>query len=405
MLKKLMRRVLFCLCLFGGVVPVSAAVPGGEQSFQEWLESFYSVAAQNGITRDTYERTFAGVTAVDEGILRKAAYQSEFTTEIWDYLDSRVNPRSIDDGRIMAAVYSKVLQEVETRFGVEASVLLAIWSMETNYGAVLLRSNRLYYVPRSLATLAYADKRRQKFARAQLLAVLKIVQAGDISIEQLTGSWAGAMGHTQFIPTSYLAYGVDMDGDGRRDIWNSIPDALATAANLLHKNKWRTGKSWGYEVRVPSNGVRYKEETKTLAQWQEFGFVRPHGDGFPLPEEKAVLKMIAGDNGPGFLMLRNFFIIKRYNNSDFYALSVCLLADRLAGRGKMVQAWPRPAGSFSVEEKFELQELLNEKGFYVGAVDGYLGSKTRKGVEEFQNQQGIRPDGKPTQELLKALRR
>ncbi|MBU0943219.1 MAG: lytic murein transglycosylase [Proteobacteria bacterium] len=404
MVKDLLKRVLFCLCLAGGLVPVSA-VPAAEQSFQEWLEGFYSVAAENGISRDTYERTFAGVTAADEEILKKAAYQAEFTTEIWDYLDTRVNPRSIDDGRIMAGVYGKTLQDVEARFGVEAPVLLAIWSMETNYGAVLLRSNRLYYVPRSLATLAYADKRRQKFARAQLLAVLEIVQAGEISIEQLTGSWAGAMGHTQFIPTSYLAYGVDMDGDGRRDIWNSIPDALATAANLLHKNKWKTGKNWGYEVRVPANGVLYKEETKTLAQWQELGFVRPHGQGFPQPEEKAVLKLLAGDTGPGFLMMRNFFIIKRYNNSDFYALSVCLLADRLAGRKKMVQAWPRPAGSLSVEEKFELQALLKEKGFYVGAVDGYLGSNTKKGIMEFQNKQGIRSDGKPTQELLKALRR
>ncbi len=402
-LKNLLRRVLVGFFLVGVAVSVSAA-PVADHSFQAWLEEFYSVAAENGIARDTYERAFAGVTAPNEEILKKAEYQPEFTTKIWDYLDSRVNPRSIDDGRIMAGVYGKILQEVETRFGVEASVLLAIWSMETNYGAVLLRSNRLYYVPRSLATLAYGDKRRQKFARKQLIAVLEIIQAGDITLDQLTGSWAGAMGHTQFIPTSYLAYGVDMDGDGRRDIWNSIPDALATAANLLHKNKWRTGKSWGYEVRVPSVGVQYKEETKTLAQWQKLGFVRANGAGFPQPEEKAVLKMIGGDNGPGFLMLRNFFILKRYNNSDFYALSVGLLADRLAGKKGMVQSWPRPAGSLSVDEKFELQGLLKEKGFYAGDIDGHLGTNTKKGIKAFQNQQGITPDGKPTQELLKVLR-
>ena len=404
-MENLVRRVLCCLCLvIGGGASVSAA-PLADSSFQEWLEDFYSVAARNGISRATYESAFAGVTAPNEEILQKAAYQPEFTTKIWDYLDSRVTPRSIDDGLIMAGVYGKTLQEVETRFGVEASVLLAIWSMESNYGAVLLRSNRLYYVPRSLATLAYGDKRRKKFAEKQLLAVLEIVQSGDVALEQLTGSWAGAMGHTQFIPTSYLAYGVDMDGDGRRDIWNSIPDALATAANLLHKNKWRTGKSWGYEVLVPPDGVHYKGETKTLAQWKELGFVRPRGAGFPLPGEKAVLKMIGGDKGPGFLALRNFFILKRYNNSDFYALAVGLLADRLAGGQGMVQPWPRPAGSLSAVEKFELQELLKKKGLYEGRIDGHLGANTRKGIVEFQNRQGISADGKPSREILQALRR
>ncbi len=403
-LRKWARSLLCCLCLLGFAVSVSAA-PVSDRLFQEWLESFYGVAAEQGIKRATYDRAFAGVTAPDAEILKKAAYQPEFTTEIWDYLDARVNPRSVDDGRIMAGVYGKTLQEVEARFGVETSVLLAIWSMETSYGAALLRSHRLHYVPLALATLAYGDKRRQKFARTQLVATLEIVQSGDVTLDQLTGSWAGAMGHTQFIPTSYLAYGVDMDGDGRRDIWNSIPDALATAANLLHKNKWRTGKPWGYEVLMPQGGKRFKGETKTLAQWQKLGFSRPGGADFSGSEEKAELKMIAGDKGPGFLMLRNFFILKRYNNSDFYALAVGLLSDRLAGKKRMVQPWPRPAGSLSAEEKFELQELLKAKGFYSGGVDGRLGSNTKKGIVKFQTQQGIKPDGRPTQELIQALRR
>ncbi|MEA3468932.1 MAG: lytic murein transglycosylase [Thermodesulfobacteriota bacterium] len=398
--------ILFLLCcLFQtGHAETSVAASGEQQSFQEWLDSFYSVAAEKGITRATYDRVFAGVTTPDEKVLKKAAYQPEFTTEIWDYLDARVNPVSITNGLIMAGVYRKTLQEVESRFGVEPSVVLAIWSMETSYGAALLRSSRLHYVPRALATLAYADKRRRKFARSQLIATLEIIQAGDVTVEQLTGSWAGAMGHTQFIPTSFLAYGVDMDGDGRRDIWRSIPDALATAANLLHSNKWRTGKSWGYEVKVPANGERLKGQTKTLAQWQKLGFQRPTGAEFPEMGEKAELKMLAGEKGPGFLMLRNFFILKRYNNSDFYALAVGLLADRLAGKKGLVQSWPRPAGSLSVDEKFELQELLKEKGFYSGGIDGHLGSNTKKGIKAFQQGQGMTPDGKPTQEVLKALR-
>lgn len=370
-----------------------------------WLNSFYPVAARQGVERATYDWAFAGVSEPDNEVLKKAAYQPEFTTEIWDYLDARINRKSVGTGRIMGVVYHKTLQEIEARFGVKSSVLLAIWSMESSYGAVLLRSSRLHSVPRALATLAYADKRRRKFAEKQLIAVLKIIQAGDITPDRLTGSWAGAMGHTQFIPTSYLAYGVDMDGDGRRDIWNSIPDALATAANLLKKNGWRTGKAWGYEVRMPPQGARYKAETKTIAQWQKLGFTRPGGSSFPEPGEKAELKMIGGDQGPGFLMSRNFFIFKRYNNSDFYALAVGLLADRLSGKEGMVQDWPRPEGSLLVDEKFELQELLQKKGFYSGEIDGHFGSNTRKAITEFQLQQGMSPDGNPTQKIFKALRR
>ena len=382
------------------VSTASAAV----QSFEQWLDSFYPRAAQQGISRTTFDLVFAGVIEPDGEVLKKAAYQPEFTTEIWDYLDARVNPKSISTGLIMGAVYRKTLRDIQARFGVEPSVLLAIWSIESSYGAVLLRPGRLHYVPLALATLAYGDKRRRKFAEKQLIAVLKIVEAGDITLDRLNGSWAGAMGHTQFIPTSYLAYGVDMDGDGRRDIWQSIPDALATAANLLHKNGWRTGKTWGYEVRVPKQGARLAGETKTLSQWQKLGFVRPDGSPFPEPAQKAELKMIGTDHGPGFLMLRNFFIIKRYNNSDFYALAVGLLADRLAKKEGMVQDWPRPAGSLGIEDKFELQELLRDTGFYSGPIDGQIGSGTKKAIRQFQQQQGMAADGRPSQNLLDALR-
>jgi peptidoglycan lytic transglycosylase B len=396
--------LLWC-CFLITFTGTALAVPVDHQSFQEFLDSFYSEAAKKGIKRSTYDRALADVTAPDTAVLKKAEYQPEFTTEIWDYLDARVNPRSVDDGLIMAGVYGKLLQQLEAKFGVEAPVLLAIWSMETSYGAALLRTSRLHYVPRSLATLAYADKRRQKFARSQLIAALEIVQAGDVTLDQLNGSWAGAMGHTQFIPTSFLAYGVDMDGDGRRDIWNSIPDALATAANLLHKNKWRTGKPWGYEVIVPLKGAQFEGETRTLAQWQQLGFVRPASAAFQGLEEKAELKMIGGENGPGFLMLRNFFVLKRYNNSDFYALAVALLADRLTGKKGMHQSWPRPAGSLSVDEKFELQELLEKRGLYSGGLDGHIGSNTRKGIRKFQLQQRLLVDGQASKDVLEALRK
>lgn len=397
--------ILCCVVLFISHNGIAAIVPMDHQSFPEFLNSFYAEAAKKGIKKSTYDRAFAGVTTPDPKILKKAAYQPEFTTEIWDYLDARVSPRSIDDGRIMSGVYGNLLRQIEARFGVEAPVLLAIWSMESSYGAALLRTSRLYYVPRSLATLAYADKRRQKFARSQLIATLEIVQAGDVSLDGLMGSWAGAMGHTQFIPTSFLAYGVDMDNDGRRNIWTSIPDALATAANLLHSNKWRTGKPWGYEVVVPTKGARLEGETKTIAEWQQLCFSRPSHMKFQNLDEDAELKMIGGDTGPGFLMLKNFFVLKRYNNSDFYALAVGLLSDRLAGKKRMQQTWPRPKGALSVEEKFELQELLLKKGFYSGEIDGRIGSISRKGIRSFQISQGLPETGQASKDVLKALRK
>lgn len=374
-------------------------------NFQQWIKDFYPQAAEQGISRTVYEQAFIGITNPDERVLEKAQYQPEFTTEIWDYLDARVTSGAVAMGETKKEQYGSTLAAIERRYGVRDSVLLAIWSMETSYGAALLRTNRLHYVPRALATLGYGDKKRAKFARSQLIAALKILQAGDVSGQGLTGSWAGAMGHTQFIPTSYLAYGVDMDGDGRRDIWNSIPDALATAANLLHKNKWQTGKTWGYEVLAPVT-VSEKElgTTRTLSEWQRLGFRRPLDKPFPRQGDRAVLKMPAGVKGPAFLVLKNFFVLKRYNNSDFYALAVGMLADQIAGYSGMVQKWPRPAGSLSMADKYELQTRLKEKGYYAGTIDGSIGSGTRGAIRAFQQYSGMAPTGKPSQELLTALR-
>ncbi len=393
---------LFCLATIS--VGTVQAIPSDYQSFKEFIDSFYKEAARNGITRSTYNKAFAGVSEPYAEVLQKAKYQPEFTTKIWDYLDSRVNQVTINNGRMIAEEYGNVLMQIESQFGVDAPFLIAIWSMESSYGKAL-QSSKLYYVPRALATLAYADRKRQKFSRSQLIATMKIIQAGDVAPDQLYGSWAGAMGHTQFIPTSFIAYAVDMDGDGRRDIWHSVPDALATAANLLHKNGWRTGRPWGYEVVVPRNGKQFQNETRTLEQWARLGFKHPAGIPFDNLQEKAVLKLIGGDNGPGFLMLKNFFVLKKYNNSDFYALAVGLLADRIAGKSGMIQSWPRPLGSLSINGKFELQELLKEKGFYQGEIDGSLGPMSREAVRKFQQSQNMVVDGNPTLEVLNLLRK
>ncbi|MBZ9791505.1 lytic murein transglycosylase [Rhizobium sp. 3T7] len=394
--------IAFIVTASAGLAPINAKA---DQQFQKWIADFYQTAAQNGISKATYRKAFAGVSDPDPTVLEKAAYQPEFTTKIWDYVDSRVNPYTVQIGRQMAAKHAATLNAIERRFGVDKSILLAIWSMESNYGAVLDKDDRLHYVPRALATLAYADERRAKFAKKQLIAALKILQNGDISPNGMTGSWAGAMGHTQFIPTSYLLYAIDADGNGHRDIWNSVPDALATSANLLMKNGWDRGKTWGYEVVVPASARKQVGKTHTLAQWASLGLTRPNGKGFRDGGGNAVLKMPAGPNGPGFLMTSNFFTIKRYNASDSYAIGVGLLADELAGYGGMKQRWPRPDGTLDMKEKFELQTRLKTLGYYDGEVDGNFGSGSKAAIAAVQARMGMQQDGVPSLPLLNALRK
>lgn len=399
------RRILnvpaMALAAALGFLPQTAHA---DARFVDWISSFYATAAKSGISRQTYDRAFAGITAPDPEVLRKANFQPEFTTKAWDYLDSRVNPYTVAKGREMLRRHGKTLAAIERHFGVDKTVLLAIWSMESNYGEVLTKTDRLHHVPQALATLAYADKKRAKFARTQLVAALKILQAGDVSANQMTGSWAGAMGHTQFIPTSYLAFAVDADGNGSRDIWNSIPDALATAANLLKKNGWQSGKTWGYEAAAPSGGNKYVGQTKTLAEWAALGFTRPNGKGFPRGSDRAELKMPGGAGGPAFLMTKNFFVFKRYNNSDLYALGVGVLADEIAGHGGISQRWPRPNGTLDMKEKFELQTRLKELGYYQGEVDGNFGTGSKAAIEAFQARLGLTRDGVPSQKVLEAIR-
>lgn len=393
---------LSCFLFFASVVLPHIAV--AESGFTEWIDNFYSTAAQEGINRNTYTKTFQNVTTIDPIVLEKANYQPEFTTEIWDYLDARVTPQSIAMGKDMAIQYRSTLDTIERDLGVDRSIILAIWSMESNYGAVLKKTNRLHYVPRALATLAYKDKKRARFAQNQLIAILKMVQGNMVKPAQLMGSWAGAMGHTQFIPTSYQAYSVSLDGIPGSDIWNSVPDALGTAASLLKHNGWQKGKTWGYEVVVPTNGAQYSGKTMTLAQWQNLGFKSPKGIDLSRSGDNAVLKMIGGDTGPGFLMTHNFFVIKKYNNSDFYALAVGLVADGIAKDSRMQQGWPRPAGALDIAEKYELQLLLKALGYYAGDIDGSLGSGSREAIEKFQRANQMSPTGLANQDLLKVLR-
>lgn len=315
-----------------------------DAAFQNWVAQYQAEARQAGIADAVLAQAFAGVTAPDESVLRSARYQPEFVRPIWEYLDSAVSSRRITNGQEMLREHAVALERIEEATGVSKFIVVAIWGMESSYGEVLQNQNIVKPVIRSLATLAYADENRRRFGREQLLAALQILQRGDTTADQMYGSWAGAMGHTQFIPTTYLAHSADYDGDRRSDIWQNVPDALYSTANYLRASGWVPGHTWGYEVRIPPGfDWRYVDETtqRSLAQWQQMGIVRTGDRQFPRPNDQARLIAPAGSGGPAFLMLRNFEVIKRYNNADSYALAVGHLADRLKGLGGFQNDWPR----------------------------------------------------------------
>ena len=375
-----------------------------DAGFKKWVRDFQTVATRNGVSKSVYGKAFNGITSPDPEVLKKARYQPEFKSTNWQYFDNRVNQQSIGEGLENAKKFGSWLKRIEAKLGVDKEVLLAIWSMETNYGRVLENDEIMRPVVRSLATLAYADKRRRKFARTQLIAALKIYQRGDVSLKNLEGSWAGAMGHTQFIPTSFIAYGYDMDGNGRRDIWNSIPDALATAANLLRKNGWRKGQTWGYEVTLPK-GRKFPGGKLSLKQWQSMGLRRVSGKAFPRLGDTAELKVPDGRNGPAFLVTKNFYVLKRYNNADKYALAVGLLADRLGGHSGPSRDWERPFTKLTFKETEELQKQLARRGLYDGKIDGKIGSGSIAGIKTFQKSKGLAQTGYPSKEVLLVLKR
>ncbi|GAA5524347.1 tn3 family transposase TnXax1 [Microbulbifer aestuariivivens] len=391
-------RFLLLSFLLVCVPPASAA----DEQFQQWVKSFRKTALANGISPQVFERAFAGVDSPDQWVLDKAGYQPEFKAPVWQYFDNRVQQRAVRMGRAKKKELQPWLNKIQQRYGVNPNILLAIWSIESSFGAILDNETVIRSVVRSLATLAYADPKRSKFGRQQLLAALQILQSGDVDEKHLVGSWAGAMGHTQFIPTSYQAYAVDIDGDGKRDIWNSVPDALATAASLLSSNGWRSGETWGYEVTIPKG--KLPAGTLTLREWEKLGVKRVNGRTFPRPDDKAELKLLAGRGGPAFLMLKNFSVLKRYNNSDRYATAVGLLADQIGGGKGLVRDWPRSFTPIDHAEVQELQKLLKARGLYAGEIDGKAGSGTRRGIQQFEKSIGVEVQGYPSEEVLEQLR-
>lgn len=369
-------------------------------SFADWRQTMRSEAIAAGIDAALFDRVFAGVTP-DPAVLKADSSQPEFTRPVWEYLDGAVSSSRIGRGRVLLAQHSLVLQRIEQQYGVEAPILVAIWGLESNFGNNIGSNS----VIRSLATLAY-DGRRQGFWRAQLLAALQILQNGDVSSERMIGSWAGAMGQTQFMPTTYNLHAVDFDGDGKRDLWGSSTDALASAAHYLQASGWQRGQPWGFEVNLP-NGFDYAladpDQRRTLAEWAELG-VRPLAPTGAAASARASLQLPAGHKGPAFLLLDNFRSILKYNNSTSYALAIGLLADNLLRPSEVKGQWPRGERQLGRSERVELQELLTKAGFDPGPADGIIGANTRKAIRALQLQLNWPADGYPNTQLLEQLR-
>jgi membrane-bound lytic murein transglycosylase B len=392
------------LLVFLAAVPIVglAGSASAAQSFAQWVESFWPTAKAAGITRATYDRAFQGLTP-DPKVIEAANFQPEYVKPIGEYMDRVVSDKRIEAGRLKLTENKELLDALEARYGVDRHVIVAIWGVESNFGTQPGDMN----VIRSLATLLYSGT-KATFAKPQLITALKILQRGDITLELMNGSWAGAMGHTQFIPTTYQSYAVDYDGDGKRDIWGDVPDALASTASYLKVSKWRTGESWGYEVQLPK-GVDPKKMSETtsrsLGDWQKLGFVRANGEAFPRAGDKATLFAPAGADGPVFLVLNNFRTILRYNTAKSYALAVGHLSDRLRGDAPFVHAWPTDENHLALDQRVELQRLLVSKGLLVGDADGVIGPATLEAVKTYQRSKGLPVDGFPTLTILQSLRK
>ncbi|WP_425316871.1 lytic murein transglycosylase [Stutzerimonas chloritidismutans] len=367
-------------------------------SFNQWREQFRAEALAAGISAATFDQAFAGVQP-DPAVIEADRSQPEFTRPVWQYLEGAISPQRVRSGRRLLSEHATTLDQIEARYGVDRETLVAVWGLESSFGQIMGDKS----VIRSLATLAH-EGRRPAFAKSQLIAALEILQHGDVEPQRMRGSWAGAMGQTQFIPTTYNTHAVDFDGDGKRDIWNSSADALASAAHYLQASGWKQGKAWGFEVELPE-GFDYAladtEIRKPLAEWRRLGLRNLPGDQ---EEASASLLLPAGHRGPAFLIMDNFRAILRYNNSSAYALAIGLLAENFQGKGEVAGSWPRGEQPLSRSERLELQERLVAQGFDPGTPDGIIGANTRKAIRGFQQRLGWPADGHPTQELLGRLR-
>ena len=365
----------------GHPLMTAAAIRQAAANFHDCIERLWPAAARRGISRDVFITTTASLTP-DLRIMDLLDNQPEFTKSFWDYLDILVNDARIEKGRELLQKYRVTFDAVEKAYGVDRYIVAAIWGVETNYGTI----GGERPVVRSTATLACIG-RRQNYFREEFLSTLEILQHGDVRPDRLVGSWAGAFGPTQFMPTAFKRYAVDFDHDGRRDVVDSVPDLIASTANNLRKDGWVSGQTWGYEVVLPATFnflLADHRRMMPIRDWERYGLTRPGGKAFTRPDEPAYLLVPAGVQGPGFLMLANFRAIMRYNPAEAYALAIGHLSDRLRGAPAFAQDWPRYERVLTRDERLELQQLLASHGYDIGEPDGQLGGKTRSAIRDFQ---------------------
>ncbi|TAH52617.1 MAG: lytic murein transglycosylase [Betaproteobacteria bacterium] len=375
-----------------------AAEAGG---FASCLERLRPDAMAKGVSAATFDAQTAAL-APDMTVIGFLDAQPEFVTPIWDYLAALVDEERVADGREMLSHWELVLGRVEKAYDVDRATVVAVWGVESNFG----RNFGTRPLLTSLSTLSCFG-RRQDYFRGEFFTTLKIIQEGHVAPERLTGSWAGAFGHTQFMPSTFMRLAVDFDGDGRRDLVDSVPDALASTANFLRRAGWRNDLPWGFEVALPAGfdtAVAGRRNRQPMHDWAARGLRRVDGGDLPPGATPAALLLPAGEGGPAFLVTRNFDALYSYNAAESYALAIAHLSDRLRGGGPFATPWPTDDAGLSRAERRELQQLLIERGFDIGEPDGIIGSRTREALQMVQREFGLTADGRAGQKTLRALR-
>lgn len=393
-----MRRIT--LIVTAALLALSASPALAQADFRACLAGLRASALGAGVSGATFDQATSGLEP-DMKVLDFLKDQPEFTTPIWDYLAGLVDDERVADGKAAMRQWSSALSAAESRYGVDRATITAVWGVESDFGKAIGKRPLV----QSLATLSCYG-RRQAYFRGEFIATLKILDRGDVDPAHLRGSWAGAFGHTQFMPSTFLRLAVDLDGDGRRDVVDSVPDALGSTANYLDRSGWQSGLTWGFEVKLPPGfnaGLAGRTRKKPFSAWASLGVRRIGGGGLPA-EGMAGLILPAGPQGPAFLVTRNFDAIYAYNAAESYALAIAHLSDRLRGGGPFATPWPTDDRGLSRAERRELQALLLKRGYDIGTPDGAIGAKTRQAIADVQVKMGLERNGRASGTVLDALR-